>query len=101
MVRVAPRDPAADGVKIKLTVQVFPAATAAVVLHVELDCIAKSFAAAPEMAMALMVSDALPLLVNVTVEADEPVPTLSAPNVGVIAPRVTSAATPVPVRATV
>jgi hypothetical protein len=61
---------------------------------------AKSVAAAPEIAIALMVREALPLLVSVTVEGVELALTFSAGTAGVRAPSVASAAMPFPLRLT-
>jgi hypothetical protein len=99
---VAVRVPLPPGVKTKLTVQLFPAPTAAFVLQVELDWMAKSFAADPPIVMELSVSEVLPvLLASVTLEAGELAPTFSAPNASEVGLRVTVAPSPVPVRATV
>lgn len=102
MVRLAVRVPLPPGVKTRLTVQLFPAATAAFVLQVELDWMAKSFVSDPPMVMELIVSDVLPvLLASVTLEAGELAPTFSAPNASEVELRVAVAPSPVPVRATV
>jgi len=101
IVSVALRDPAAEGVKDTLIVQFFPAATAPVVLQVEFDSTAKSLAAEPEIARPLIVSEALPLLVRVIVDAEEAVPTFSAGNETEPGASDTSGAVPVPVRLTV
>jgi len=101
IVRVALREPEAEGVNTNAIVQFLPADTGAEVPQVELDCITKSFASAPETVIELIASEALPLLVRVIVEAEEAVPTFSPPNGTEPGATVTSGAVPVPVKATV
>lgn len=97
---VAFRAPPAEGVKATLIVQFLPAASAAVVLHVELDWTAKSFASAPETTIELTVRGSFPLLVRVTVETGALEPTSCELNVTVAGPSDASGAVPVPVRFT-
>src|ERR1051326_2678489 len=100
MVSVALLVPAIADVNITLSTQLMPDATVAVVLQVELEPSANSFASAPPMAMETIVRGALPLLVRVMAEAGDLVFTFSPVN-ATVTPGAKSAVAPDPVPANV
>jgi hypothetical protein len=97
-VRVAPRVPAADGVNVTLTVHVPEPARLAPQVLAE---IAKSPAFGPEMAMLLMLIEALPALLMVTDCGEVVPPTAVFAKVMLAGVSVTPGALPVPDSATV
>jgi hypothetical protein len=97
---LAERAPAADGVKVAVSVQLAPAATEPAA---QVPVRAKSLALVPPSVMPLIVSAALPVLVSVTLCAALEVPTCTLPNAMVLLDKLTAGAgadAPVPLRLT-